>query len=352
MGQTAKKVIVSLRHSGISRFKAAFAFTRLRWRVSFAAMGIYDRDYMSDEDSPYGAQPGPRFTAVNSLIIANIVVWFLWQFAGDNHTLWRLMDNHFTVSRAGLLEHFRFHTLFTAALSHENIWHIFFNLVFFWCLGKLVEKYFSFRKFLALYFFCGLAGFVCQVALAPERSLGASGAIMGVAVAAAFYAPNLTIYLMGVVPIKLWLLTALYVFFDLFGLANPGEHIARGAHLGGAVAGYLFWKIVPPLDPNARSAGIDWGGSFRRLRSLFRRRPRLRLVKKSAANEKTAPAGEIRSSAAHPTVDSETARRVDKLLDKIHQHGMGVLTKEERAFLSESSQKYKKAEDRRMQNAE
>ena len=41
-------------------------------------------------------------------------------------------------------------------------------------------------------------------------------------------------------------------------------------------------------------------------------------------------------------VDVATSRRVDELLGKISREGIGALTDEERTFLKESSQKYKK----------
>jgi hypothetical protein len=45
-------------------------------------MGISDRGYMFEsEEGTYDRFGARRFTAVNTLIIINIIVWVFWQFA-------------------------------------------------------------------------------------------------------------------------------------------------------------------------------------------------------------------------------------------------------------------------------
>jgi len=103
-------------------------------------MGIYDRSYMDGtEDSRYGSAGERRFSAVAILVGINVVVWLLWQFARTNPELGRFLVDHFTVSPYGVLKEYRFHTLITANFSHEDLFHIFFNMLFFWFLAQEVE---------------------------------------------------------------------------------------------------------------------------------------------------------------------------------------------------------------------
>jgi rhomboid-like protein len=80
------------------------------------------------------------------------------------------------------------------------------------------------------------------------RMVGASGAIMGVLVAFAYYNPNTELMLIFLpVPIKAKFFIPIYMLLELFlGVGNfQWDNIAHWAHLGGALAGFLlvyFWK--------------------------------------------------------------------------------------------------------------
>src|SRR5437588_331329 len=110
-------------------------------------MGLYDRTYMTDDDEPLGTGGSRRWSGVTLILIINVVVWVVWQFAqGARHRgfepnqLAQFMGENFTVSLNGLFVHYRVHTLITYALSHVEISHIFWNLLFFWFLAEDVER--------------------------------------------------------------------------------------------------------------------------------------------------------------------------------------------------------------------
>jgi membrane associated rhomboid family serine protease len=78
--------------------------------------------------------------------------------------------------------------------------------------------------------------------------LGASGAVMGVAIGAALLFPNSEIFLLMIpFPIKVKYFALLYIASDVYGIIknNPDDHVAHFAHLGGMIFAFFivqYWK--------------------------------------------------------------------------------------------------------------
>jgi len=72
-------------------------------------------------------------------------------------------------------------------------------------------------------------------------ALGASGAIMTIAVVYAALFPKRILMLNFFIPVPAGLAVAGYIALDLFGLVGGRGGIAHAAHLGGALYGVLFW---------------------------------------------------------------------------------------------------------------
>jgi membrane associated rhomboid family serine protease len=300
-------------------------------------MGIYDRDYYREEPSGrrrFGI--GLRVSGLSVLLALNVGVFLLWHFAGPAGS-WT-MSRHFTMSWEGLSQDYRLHTLITAAFSHYNIWHLLFNLLFLYVFGREVEAVYGRLNLVWLYVFAALAAAGLHLAVSAARgvdrpALGASGAAMGIALACAGLYPDRIFYVWGIAPIKLKWLALIFIVLDLLALAEHREDlVAHGAHLGGALAGYLFYRL------DLRLCGREGSGLPGRLAGLLRRRPKLRLVQPRRRPE----ADEPPPDAETPTVDARTTARVDELLEKIHKQGMGALSDEEREFLGEASRKYRR----------
>ena len=111
-------------------------------------------------------------------------------------------------------------------------------------------------------------------------------------------------------------------FVVLSGGRNAG---GEAGHLGGALAGFLMWKI-PMLRQFLQNLARSQGGASRK-RGGFG----IRITKeKKSYTRKLGPKIKDRGG---------DAAAVDRILDKINEHGLQSLTEEERRLLSDSGNK-------------
>lgn len=271
-------------------------------------MGLAERSYMA-------AGPRRALSWTGAIIAANVVIFLLWQFQG----MWKFLTTHAMVSASGVFEHWRIHTLLTSAFSHMDPGHLIFNMLFFWWFGRDLEDWYGPVRFAVLFVFsaftASIAHVALQLALGPPwvPALGASGAIMGIMAVYAFRFPNQRMYVWGICPVKMRWLVPIYIAMDLLGVFTPGSRVAHAAHLGGALAGLVFYLWGRRIFPQV--AGSLW----RRLRSILH----------------------VRSAPQHRRSFSDAAR-VDELLEKISRRGLDALTDEERQFLSEYSRRLRR----------
>ena len=73
-------------------------------------------------------------------------------------------------------------------------------------------------------------------------TIGASGAVFGVLAAFVYLFPNTHLYIYFLIPVKAKWIGLLYFAYELFyALRNSaGDHVARWAHIGGAIVGLLI----------------------------------------------------------------------------------------------------------------
>ena len=237
-------------------------------------------------------------------------------------------------------------TLFTYFFTHEDIFHILYNMLFLYWFGRLIDEYLGNRRLMGLYIMGGLAGGLLYLAmynLVPyfqgqadtARMLGASAAAFSVAVGAATLLPNYTFHLLffGAVRIKY-----IVFFFIILSVAqsagiNAGGHLA---HLGGALMGFVYVKLLQNGTDLGRP--IYWiidGWS-----NLLKPKPAVKVSYRQRSNANTqasayvsAP-GSSASSASTPDQDE-----VDTILDKISRSGYESLTREEKQKLFRASQR-------------
>ncbi len=233
--------------------------------------------------------------------------------------------------------------LLTYQFIHFDFWHLFFNMVFgLWMFGMEVEHVWGGRKFLVYYLFCGVMAGLAQLFLAPMfgqigPTVGASGAIFGVMVAFAVMFPDRYIFLYFLIPIKVKYFIIFTIALGIYALGGP-SNVANLAHLGGALAGFLYMMYDRRrVEPRRRR------GTFQ---SWMASKPWSR---------PTSTGGEIVDAKVYDIQDSvqfepkaklddkekpdEIQKRIDEILDKISRSGYQSLTEEEKKILFEASKR-------------
>ncbi|MEM4137427.1 MAG: rhomboid family intramembrane serine protease [Candidatus Anstonellaceae archaeon] len=138
--------------------------------------------------------------------------------------------------------------LISSIFLHGGFMHLFLNLYALYFFGQYLEYQIGTKKFLFLFFSCGLAGNLLYLftiylnIIPPIPALGASGAIYGILGALAVLNPNLQILLFGFIPLRMKEAAILWFVMEFVGSFDVSSGIGSAAHLGGLVLGYLIAK--------------------------------------------------------------------------------------------------------------
>lgn len=177
----------------------------------------------------------------------------IWGY-GQEFVSSQVMTENFLVSWTDLVEG-RYWTLLTSAFSHNMLLHIALNMFVLNSFGTIVERTLGPRRFLAFYLIAGVVGSLGHVLVSkfilndPNLpALGASGAISGVILLFSLLYPREKILLLGIVPMPAMAGALVFVGLDIWGLVaqadGGGLPIGHGAHLGGAIAGLIYFFIL------------------------------------------------------------------------------------------------------------
>ncbi|MEX2190021.1 MAG: rhomboid family intramembrane serine protease, partial [Bacteroidota bacterium] len=280
---------------------------------------------------------------IKGLLMTNVAVFLLTQFLGsmklDGVSLQYFIYRYFALLPFG--EGFLPWQLITYQFMHGGFWHLFFNMFFgLWMFGMEIEQMWGAKKFLGFYLMCGVVAGLVQLLLAPlfEPSssevirmgpipvVGASGAVYGVLVAFGMLFPDRYIFLYFLIPVKVKYFVMVLIAFGVLSVGDP-TNVAHLAHLGGALAGYVY------LLANMRRGPIS--GLFNKIRWWW---SSLTVTDRSAPEEiKETKVFDIRDGREDDS-DREQ-RRVDEILDKISRGGYQSLTEDEKKILFEASRK-------------
>jgi len=221
------------------------------------------------------------------------------------------LANYLGVVPRAVVEDLRVWQVFTYMFLHSprHLFHIVMNMLLLYWFGTELERMLGRRRFLGLYFGGGVAGGIAYAItqyIPPESTtpaIGASAAVMAVMVVYAIHFPNRRILLFFFVPMAVKWFVLLMIGIDLlYSITQYADSVAHTAHLGGALYGFLFWRLGP------------------RVAQVFTRvddRRREREVQREADDD----------------------RRVDELLAKISRKGFDSLSRREREFLKEQSRR-------------
>ncbi|MFD3562596.1 rhomboid family intramembrane serine protease [Streptomyces sp. NPDC058686] len=140
--------------------------------------------------------------------------------------------------------------LVTSMFTHQEVWHIAFNMLGLWWLGGPLEAALGRARYIALYMVSGLAGSALTYAIADPsgQSLGASGAVFGLMGATAVLVRRLNYDMRPV--IGLLALNLLFTF--------TWGNIAWQAHVGGLVAGVVVGYAMVHA-PRERRSLVQYG---------------------------------------------------------------------------------------------
>jgi membrane associated rhomboid family serine protease len=195
-----------------------------------------------------------KFTAVNILIAANVLVFLLQRLSGG------ALDGLFALWPLQSIEgesYFHFWQIITYAFLHstDNITHLLFNMLGLWMFGAEVERYVGPRRLLACYFASVVTAALSQLFIPilfgapPAPTIGASGGVFGLLLAyACLFPKRKVIPLIPPIPMPAWLFAALYAGLELFlGVTGTLSGVAHFAHLGGMVGSALVimqWRFA------------------------------------------------------------------------------------------------------------
>ena len=229
-------------------------------------------------------------------------------------------------------------TFVTYMFLHVNIPHLVFNMLMLFMFGASVEDRMGGRVFILFYLLCGLGGAALSFLLMQWARvgliLGASGAVLGVTFAFAWYWPKHPVFMFPLpdpIPAR-WLVTGL-IAFDLVlawagaltsaGLSDPVAHLA---HLGGVGTAFLFLKGQAWRIKHAEGRGRRVSESS----VLVSQPPR--------AGHGGGMPPSARSTKRSDS-DARAAAEINRVLDKINASGVDSLTPAERKFLTEISRR-------------
>ena len=267
---------------------------------------------------------------LNVLIAINIAVFLLINIPAIFETLFfrtgwvASLSNEYLLLPAYLPKLLtRFWTPFTYMFMHSGVFHILFNMLWFYWFGQIFEEYLGKKRTLGLYLIGGLAGaflfllsyntipfFTHANAALGSTLVGASASVMAIIVATATLLPDYTIPLILIGPVKLKWLAIFFVILDLLGITglNAGGELS---HLGGALIGFLYIKQL--------QSGHDWIESINK---IFKPKSKLKVVSTNPS----------KNSPGHPRQEE-----IDLILDKISKSGYDNLSTQEKEILFRAS---------------
>lgn len=194
--------------------------------------------------------------AIKAIMIACAAVFFFHTFlklyslaAYNGFILW------FGLRPLGIVPEFLLWQPFTYLFLHGGIFHLLFNMLILWMFGSDIERVWGKRRFFFFYFLTGAGAGVINVvskfALYPMDhpfmeipTIGASGAIYGVLVAAALVFPDRHIWVIPfpiTLPMRVYVMILAAIAF-YFSIQDSGDNVSHISHLSGMLIGYLYLR--------------------------------------------------------------------------------------------------------------
>lgn len=219
-------------------------------------------------------------------------------------------------------------TLITYMFLHFDFLHILFNLLWLFWMGQIFMGYFDQKKLVAVYLLGGITGGLFYVAgynsfpvfnqiVSDSRLLGASASVIAIVTALAFHAPNHSLNLMFIGPVKMKYIALFSVVMYVIGISssNAGGNLA---HIGGAFFGMIYILQL--------KRGIDSGrwltSLFEGIRKRVAARPKVKVSYRNTSDE-----------IEYNRLKNQEKERMNEILEKISKSGYDSLSKDEKEIL-------------------
>ena len=313
-------------------------------------MGLQDRNYYGDQgNDPWSTNPDAwkggsgisRRSIISIIIIINVVIFVADAFtsipadrleayqhaiatnperASEIQKPARWLSSTLALKPDVVQKPWNIWQLLTHGFAHASIdskssfFHVGFNMITLFFLGRPVEQKYGRDEFLRFYLVAIVVAGIGWVAAqwiagtTNSTAVGASGAVSAVIALFIMNYWDETIYLFGAFGMKAWVLGAILIAYDLFRAFGSDGHVAWEAHLTGMAFGAAYFQF-------------KWNFSWMKfgwLAEAFSSKPKLRVH--------------------NPDIKEEALKeQADKVLEKIAREGEDSLTSKERRILERYS---------------
>ncbi len=285
---------------------------------------LSDRTYMRQD---YDRRPTPVVMWIISALIAGFVLQNIFdRWLGSN-----AFTALFALSANGA-RHGQVWGMVTYTLLHGGILHLLFNGLGIYFLGRELTPLLGTQRLLAVYAAAAIAGGLAWLAVhffsGGTVLIGASGCVAALFIVFACFYPDreVTFLIFFVLPVTLkpkvlaWILLGVDLLGFLFSELPGGPFdtgIAHSAHLGGMLAGWIYFRYF--------HANNGWD-----------RAPSVLIGLPAWLHRKTARPQNPASPRVSTKQEANVRAQVDRILDKINSQGFGALTDAEKRTLDEA----------------
>lgn len=180
-----------------------------------------------------------RMYVTYTLIALNVVIWVISVIINKNSDpgFYDITSTDFGLIPA-LVGDGEFYRIITSMFLHSGIKHLVMNMLALYGIGRILEPIAGHTKMLIIYLVSGICGgiLVCRIAEPLSVTVGASGAIFGIAAACvvALFMAGDTMMLRNVI---------IFVALNLVNTFTE-PNISIGGHVGGMVGGLIIGLLL------------------------------------------------------------------------------------------------------------
>ncbi|MGL4520015.1 MAG: rhomboid family intramembrane serine protease [Phocaeicola sp.] len=227
--------------------------------------------------------------------------------------------------------------LLSYMFMHAGVLHLLFNMLWLYWFGQLFLYQFTAKHFRGLYLLGGICGGLFYMiaynlfpyfatSLPTSYLLGASASVLAIVVATAVRLPEHKVQFMFIGSVRLKYVALFVVVSDLLFVTsgNAGGHIA---HLGGALAGWLFASGLHKGSDFTAWINYIWDAIAKLLtKSSKPKKPKMKVHY-----------GEKSADYDFNARKKQQGEEVDRILEKLKKSGYASLSAEEKKRLFDAS---------------